>query len=169
MPEINPSSPAETIRPVELADNSQVAELIRSVMTEFQCVGEGYSILDPEVEKIFESYNLDRHAFWVIESGSRILGCGGIGALPDSDPTICELKKMYFYPDLRGKGWGRRMVETCLNQAIQFGYETCYIETVERMTSAIQLYLKMGFEPLSQRVGNTGHCSCESFFAKSLK
>ena len=156
------------IRPIQKRDNPQVARLIKNVMTEFACVGEGYSINDPEVENIFAAYEQDRHAFWVIESDDKIMGCGGIGQLAGGDDSICELKKMYFYTDLRGQGWGRKLVETCLEKAKEFGYKTCYIETVERMESAIKLYRKCGFGPLDSRVGDTGHCSCETFLAKEL-
>lgn len=158
----------EIIRPVTERDNPQVEQLIKSVMTEFGCVGEGYSINDPEVEDIFAAYSHDRHAFWVIESDSRILGCGGIGPLADAGPTICELRKMYLYPEVRGKGWGKKLLETCLAKAIEFEYETCYLETVARMDSANELYKKSGFVPVDSRMGNTGHCSCESFYAKQL-
>lgn len=156
------------LRTIQAKDNEQVAKLIKTVMTEFDCVGDGYSINDPEVENIFEAYSKDRHAFWVIESEDKILGCGGIGQLEGADESICELKKMYFYSELRGKGWGRKMVETCLAKAKEWGYQTCYIETVDRMTDALRLYKKVGFTILEKRVGDTGHCSCESFLAKEL-
>ena len=156
------------MRPIAKADNSQLATLITKVMTEFLCVGEGYSINDPEVEKMYESYQGDGHAFWVIEAGDRILGGGGIGPLVGGDSTVCELKKMYFYPELRGQGWGKRMIQQCLSAAREFGYETCYIETVERMTTAIGLYQKSGFSRISCQMGRTGHSSCETYFKMEL-
>lgn len=157
-----------SIRQIQKSDNPQVAELIRQVMTEFGCVGPGYSINDPEVDNIFRAYQGDRHRFWVIENDGKILGCGGIGLLVGADSTVCELKKMYFYPELRGQGWGRRLIEICLQTAREFGYQKCYLETVERMTSAIGLYLKNGFSRLDSPLGNTGHCSCEAHFALDL-
>jgi putative acetyltransferase len=42
-----------TIRP---GDNPQVAGIIRSVMTEFGAVGPGFSIMDPEVDHMYEAY-----------------------------------------------------------------------------------------------------------------
>ena len=75
------------LRPIQSADNHQVANIIRTVMTEFGCVGEGYSILDPEVENMFEAYSHPRAAFFVIaHNGSgEVLGCGGIGPLVGDD------------------------------------------------------------------------------------
>ena len=95
---------AEMIRSVRLADNSQVSDLIKTVMTEFGCVGDGYSIADPEVDAIFQAYQEPGHKFWVIADGEKILGCGGIGTLDEAEDDVCELKKMYFFAELRGKG-----------------------------------------------------------------
>ena len=39
---------AHHFRRIRPEDNSTVAHIIRTVMTEFDCVGEGYSINDPE-------------------------------------------------------------------------------------------------------------------------
>lgn len=160
---------AEMIRPVRLADNSQVSDLIKTVMTEFGCVGNGYSIADPEVDAIFQAYQEPGHKFWVIADGEKILGCGGIGTLDEAEGDVCELKKMYFYSELRGKGFGRKLIELCLHEAKMMGYRKCYIETVARMTSAIRLYEKTGFEKLESRMGDTGHGGCETFYMMELK
>lgn len=156
------------IRPVTLSDNPHVATVIREVMTEFSCVGDGYSIMDPEVDSIYQSYRSDRHKFWVIEDAVGVAGCGGIGPLIGGEKTICELKKMYFLPRVRGLGLGKKMIELCISEAKKLGYTGCYIETVDRMVAAISLYQKMGFEPLAERMGSSGHDRCETFFIKQL-
>lgn len=158
----------ETIRPVTLEDNPQVADLIRSVMTEFDCIGDGYSIADPEVENIYDAYQDRGHKFWVIADGKKVLGCGGIGTLEEADDDVCELKKMYFYPELRGKGFGRKLIELCFCEAKEMGYRRCYIETVARMESAIRLYEKNGFKKLESKLGATGHSGCETFYIKEI-
>lgn len=155
-------------RPIEKKDNEQVAKLIRTVMTEYECVGEGYSINDAEIEDMYSAYANDRSAFFVIEEDGVVLGSGGIAPLEGADGNICELRKMYFYPALRGKGWGRKMVAHCLNVAINLGYKKCYLETVERMEKANILYKKMGFEKSCDPIGNTGHGSCESYYIRDL-
>jgi putative acetyltransferase len=164
-------TPGFVFRRIRRADNEQVARLIRTVMTEFGCVGEGYSINDPEIDDMFGTYNHDRAAFFVIageEGEGRILGCGGVGPLPGEGEAVCELKKMYFYPELRGHGLGRRMVERCLQTARELGYTQCYLETVDRMKTANLLYRKMGFERLDAPMGATGHCSCEGWYVRNL-
>ena len=158
-----------TLRKIEPNDNQQVAELIRKVMTSFQCVGEGYSIEDEEVNDMFSAYNNSRSTFYVITQEEKILGCGGIAPLAGGEVTTCELKKMYFYPELRGKGFGKKLMDRLIEDARNLGYQKCYLETVERMDRANHLYNKYGFEKLNAQAGNTGHCGCDTFYVKELK
>lgn len=156
------------IRPMEKRDNPKVARLIREVMIEFQAVGEGYSIMDTEIDHMFEAYQNDQSALFVItQQEEAILGCGGIAPLP-GEPTICELKKMYFFPELRGLGFGKKMVSICLDAAKKIGYQKCYLETIDRMWQANLLYQKMGFTKLSCTLGNTGHSACEAYYSMDL-
>lgn len=144
---ISKNSPTNHLvfRRIEPQDIEQVAKLIRVVMTEFGCVGEGYSINDPEIDNMHQAYSREGSAFYVIEENGKVLGCGGIAPLEGADGQTCELRKMYFYPALRGKGWGKRMLVKCLESASEMGYKRCYLETVERMEQAVALYQKMGF------------------------
>lgn len=159
---------AYLLRPIEPQDNAGVARVIRTVMTEFGAVGEGYSIMDPEVDQMYESYTNDRSAFFVIEKEGEIFGCGGIAPLTGAAESICELRKMYFFPALRGLGFGKRLLQVCLEAARQLGYQQCYLETLERMWQANKLYQKMGFQALSSTLGNTGHSACDRFLVLDL-
>lgn len=158
------------LRPILPKDNVQVASIIRTVMTEFACVGEGYSILDPEVDNMADAYSGEGSAFFVVENleNGEVLGCGGIGPLVGGEGLTCELKKMYFLPALRGLGFGKKMVETCLEKAKSLGYRHCYLETVDRMVQANQLYRKMGFDKIGNPMGTTGHCSCDTWYLREL-
>lgn len=158
------------IRPIKEEDNQQVALIIRKVMTEFKCVGEGYSINDPEVDKMYESYANEKSVFYVIENekNKKVLGCGGIAPLINGNPDTCELRKMYFLSELRGHGIGQRLLDVCIGAAIEMGFTKCYLETTSQMTAASKLYLKNGFEKLDHPMGNTGHDSCDLQYLKPL-
>jgi len=155
-------------RSIRSTDNATVAHIIRTVMTEFDCVGEGYSINDPEVDNMTAAYANDRSAFLVLEHNGEVIGCGGIAPLKGGDTDTCELRKMYFLPEARGKGLGRQLLEHCLDLARELGYKKCYLETVARMDKANRLYQKNGFVPLEAPLGNTGHCSCDARYLKTL-
>lgn len=156
------------IREIKKEDNPKVATIIRTVMTEYDCVGQGYSIEDPEVDCMFETYSDDLSHYLVLLKNEKIVGCGGIAPLQGGTTGTCELKKMYFYSDARGAGMGTKMVEMLVEKARELGYKKCYIETVERMNRANALYQKMGFEKLSSAEGNTGHGGCDSHYIQDL-
>jgi putative acetyltransferase len=161
-------SSAFDIRPIRKADNPKVARIIRDVMTEFGAVGQGYSINDPEVDDMYSAYPKLNSVFFVITRGKEVLGCGGIGPLSGAKNDVCELRKMYLLPDLRGTGMGSRLLKLCLEEAKGLSFKTCYLETLEHMAHARHLYRKYGFEPLDKPMGATGHSACNSWMAKSL-
>ncbi len=156
------------VREIDPKDNQQVKKLIIDVMTEYECIGEDYSSSDPEVKQMFEAYNGDRFTFFVIEWNDVIYGCGGIAPLGGTHESICELRKMYFYKPLRGLGFGRKIMDLCIEKAAEFGFTQMYLETVERMQKANELYKMYGFEVLKSQVGNTGHFGCDSYYVKSI-
>src|ERR1051325_717797 len=139
------------IRPVEQRDNPQIAAIIRRVMPEFGASGPGFAINDPEVDGMYEAYQTPGSKFFVIEEGSRILGIGGVGPLKGDAGSICELQKMYFLPELRGKGYGRKMIEKILEVARELGYSQCYLETLSGMNAAQHLYEEFGFVQIDHR------------------
>jgi len=151
-------------RPIRPDDNAQVAAIIRSVMTEFGAVGEGFSIMDPEVDHMYEAYQGARAEMYVIEKAGKLLGCGGFGPLTGGEMHVCELKKMYFLPELRGLGFGKKLVKHSLEKARKAGFTQCYLETLCSMKAANSLYQKMGFQPLDGPMGATGHGSCDSWY-----
>lgn len=150
------------IRPIVKIDNCQVKKLIQMVMTEYDCSGEGFSIHDEELHNMFVAYNKPGHIFLVIESNQKILGCGGIGSLAGDD-QICELKKMYFYPELRGKGLGKELMTRLILFAKKH-YQGIYIETTKQMIEANSIYKRFNFKKIDQPLGNTGHFGCDQFY-----
>jgi len=156
------------LRKIQKRDNKELAALIRTVMTAYDCVGEGYSIQDPEIEDMYTAYSNSSSVYYILDHDGKVMGGGGIAALAMGDPATCELKKMYFYPEARGKGLGKKLLESLLTEAKTLGYNYCYLETVERMKTANLLYKKFGFEKLNSHQGNTGHCGCDTFYKKAL-
>ncbi|MBP7891853.1 MAG: GNAT family N-acetyltransferase [Arenimonas sp.] len=157
------------IRSITAHDDSRVAYIIRSVMPEFGADGDGFAIHDAEVDWMSKAYNAPRSAYYVVELEGQVLGGGGIAPLEGAtNPRICELRKMYFLPALRGLGAGQALLDTCLAKARDYGFELCYLETVVGMDSAMALYQKAGFRSLDKPMGDTGHGGCNRFFSKSL-
>jgi len=156
------------IRPIQPKDNNQLARVIRDVMTEFQAVGEGYSIGDAEVDDMFSNYRDPHSCYFVIIKRESVVGGGGIGRLTGAAKSICELRKMFFVPSARGIGLGRRLLKQLLDEARSRKYKKCYLETLDRMWGANELYRKFGFEALDGPMGKTGHVSCDRWYLLNL-
>ena len=170
-----------TLRPITPSDNASVAHVIRTVMPEFSCVGEGFSINDPEVDDMAAAYAGDRAGFFVIEQsvggpagagegfrGTVVIGCAGFAPLTGGDPDTCELRKMYILKEGRGFGGGTLLMEACLEGARAAGYAKMYLETVTAMQDAAAVYKKYGFELLGWPLGNTGHGGCDLYMVRDL-
>ncbi len=164
--------PAEShhyrIRPIQPADNPAVASVIRTVMPEFGASGPGFSITDPEVDAMYETYTRPQSAFFVVEDTSGIVGCGGVAHLVDGGAHTCELRKMYFLPEARGRGAGRELLARCLRTAAALGFTYCYLETLGHMYAAQRLYERAGFTRLPGPMGATGHFKCDAFYGMEL-
>lgn len=156
------------VRRLKASDNSAIRSIIRTVMPEFGASGKGFAIHDAEVEDMFTAYSKDGHAYFVYEEDGKILGGGGIGPLKGGDVDTCELKKMYFLANGRGKGLGQQVLTACLTAAKEIGYKTCYLETFNTMHLAMKLYERNGFKKINGPCGSTGHFACDIFYSKKL-
>jgi putative acetyltransferase len=93
------------IRPIRREDNAVVARIIRDVMTEFGAVGCNFSIADPEVDAMCEAYPAPAAAFFVVESGGRVLGCGGLGPLAGARPASANCARCTSFPNCAAPVW----------------------------------------------------------------
>lgn len=156
------------LRPIRFEDDPAVAAIIRTVMPEYGAVGEGFAIQDPEVDFISRAYEGQRACYFVVERDGRVVGGGGVGPLAGEEESVCELRKMYFLKEARGSGMGETLVRRCIEEARKMGYRTMYLETLTGMDAAQKLYVRLGFERLSEPMGATGHHGCNRFYALGL-
>ena len=157
-----------TLRPITADDDAAMATIIRAVMPEFGAQGPGFAINDPEVAHMSAAYAEPRAAYFVLEHAGRVAGGGGIAPLAGAGDDVCELRKMYFTLEVRGRGQGRRMLNHCLELARRLGYRRCYLETLTGMDAAMHLYEQAGFKPLCNPLGATGHFACDRYYALEL-
>jgi putative acetyltransferase len=157
-----------TIREIQKQDNVEIAAIVRNVLMEMGAPKVGTAYADPYLDSLFEVYAVPKAIYFVVENNGKIIGGAGIKQLDNSDENICELQKMYFLPEARGLGLGKKLMDFCLEKATEFSFESCYIETMTYMNAAQKLYRKSGFEYLEQQIGNTGHNSCEVWMLKKL-
>jgi putative acetyltransferase len=89
------------------------------------------------------------------EPGGRLLladvggeprGCVAMHPLGDG---ICEMKRLYVRPGLRGTGVGTRLVEAVIAEARKIGYGSMRLDTIgASMQTALALYRTLGFKEI---------------------
>lgn len=156
------------IRPVEKRDNAQLTHLIRSILEDFGVPRIGSAYADTALDDMYSAYQKEKAVYYVIDDNGTILGGAGIAQLDNYDGPVCELQKMYFLIEARGRGLGTDMMRICLEKAKEFGYEKVYLETMPYMIAAQKLYERSGFKYIDGPVGDTGHHACQTHMIKNL-
>lgn len=157
------------IREIKPDDNSSLAHIIRTVIVEMGAPKVGTAYQDKATDAMFETYDKEKAAYFVIEHNNTVVGGAGVAQLDNYEGNVCELQKMYFLPMARGKGLGAKLIDVCLQKAKDLGFEKCYLETLPYMEDAVKLYKKYGFENLDSPLGNTSHHSCNVWMIKNIK
>ena len=156
------------IREIKQKDNAALEGIIKAIFPEFDLPLIGTAYEDKETVNMFESYQGVNEVYFVVEDNGVVLGGGGIKPLKGFENSICELQKVYFAPEARGKGFGKIIFIKCMEAAIALGYKRCYLESASQMKVAISIYEKAGFKHLEKAFGDTGHFSCGVWMIKDL-
>jgi len=157
------------IRPIVPEDNMALTEIIINSLLEFGASGDGFACNDPETQAMFEAYQEQGRKYFTLFKAEtmEVVGGGGVAPLKGSK-EICEFVKMYYVPEVRGLGLGRKMLELCIEEAREMGYKQMYLETLEHMHTARALYEKYEFKQIKSPLGCTGHYSCDAFYIREL-
>jgi GNAT superfamily N-acetyltransferase len=92
------------------------------------------------------------NAFWVVESGNRIVGTFGIESR-SRDST--ELRRMYLDRGHRGRGVAQRMLQCAELRAGELGFSKMILSTAEVQKAAIAFYAKSGYRLVETEVADT--------------
>jgi putative acetyltransferase len=130
------------IREATNDDCEKIKSLVFGVLREFGLVPEPEG-LDSDLNNIETSY-FKRGGYFevIVDDENNVLGSVGIYPV---DLHTCELRKMYFAPSIRGKGFGKKLLERTLKHAKFFGFTKITLETASVLKAAISLYESFGF------------------------
>ena len=150
------------IRAATNADRSGIEELIFPILSSFG--------LSPDPESTdADLADLDLHYFSRQGRFDLLVGDNdeivGTVAIHRTTPELCELRKMYLSPTVRGSGWGQRLLDHALSEARQLGYKRIWLESAHCLETAVFLYRRNGFEDF-----DAPHLSsrCELALARAL-
>lgn len=156
------------IRKIMAGDNAKLATIIRSSLEDFNAVKPGTVYFDETTDHLYELFQQERSCYFVATINDEVIAGGGIFPTEALPPKTCELVKMYVLAAARGKGLGKRLLQQCIDEAKNIGFEKIYIETMPELTNAIEMYKKYGFTFIPTSLGNSGHTGCDLFMMKDL-
>lgn len=95
-----------------------------------------------EVKQLPAPYSPPSGCLLLAEKEGQPVGCI---ALRQLEKGVCEMKRLFVRPDVRGKKVGRLLAETVLRRARDLGYHTMRLDTLPAMKQARRLYATLGF------------------------
>lgn len=73
----------------------------------------------------------------------RAAGCV---AMRPMDEDVCEMKRLYVRPSYLGRGLGKKLARSVIEQARTAGYATMRLDTLDKLRPALSLYTGLGFQ-----------------------
>ena len=131
------------IRQATNADTPHIRKILFSTMKEYGICCDPENA-EADLEDLESSYIGAGGLFEVLTNDAgTIQGMYGLYPLSEQE---CELRKMYFIPAIRGKGWGKKSVQRLIQEAKALGFTRISLETAVALKEAIQLYKSLGFQ-----------------------
>ena len=137
-----------SVRPATNRDCAAIRELVFGILRDYNLELD-LSGTDEDLSDIEAHYIRRGGVFEVLEDENGAL-LGSVGLYPIDAETI-ELRKMYFARELRGKGFGKMMLQRMIEQSRALGYKKIYLETASVLQEAVGLYEKFGFQPTDEK------------------
>jgi putative acetyltransferase len=105
-----------------------------------------FQSFDQELASLPGDYAPPDGRLLLAEYRGQLAGCVALHKL---DPEVCEMKRLYLRPQLRGRGVGRALAEAVIAEARVIGYRRMRLDTVEPvMPNAVALYRRLGFREI---------------------
>ncbi len=149
-------------------DNAAMAKIIRDSLEEFGAARPGTVYFDETTDRLNDVFLAPRSAYFVMDVEDELAGGAGIFPTEGLPADTCELVKIYLAKKFRGMGYGKMLLEKCMQQANKEGFSKMYIESMPELANALGMYEKYGFQYISHAMGNSGHSGCEIFMIKEL-
>ena len=130
------------------ADNADVAE-IRKLFEEYaQSLGIdlGFQDFEQELASLPGAYAPPAGRLLLAADGASPVGCVAVRRLGDD---MCEMKRLYVRPEVRGQRLGRKLAEAAIAFGRGAGYRAMRLDTLPSMATAHELYRQLGFREVA--------------------
>ena len=157
------------IRNICTKDDAVIAKIIRTNLQRYHLDIPGTAYFDPELDHLSTYYAPfpDRRAYFVaVDAQGTVLGGAGL-AESVAFADCAELQKLYVTEQVRRRGLGRALMETCEARARALHYRKMYLETHSVLTEALQLYTRLGYREIP-RPEAVLHTTMDRFFIRDL-
>jgi putative acetyltransferase len=106
----------------------------------------GFQDFDKEMENFPGQYAPPRGCLYVALDANQPIGCV---ALRNLGQGVCEMKRLYVKPSLRGQKVGKLLAEIVIKAARDMGYDHLRLDTIPSMKQANMLYNALGFKQIA--------------------
>lgn len=136
------------------AEGAADMDTVRTLFREYQA-GLGVSLCFQD----FETELAELPGKYVDPSGCLLLAtsdgrAAGVVALRALDGGICEMKRLYVRPAARGRGLGRKLAVSVVDEARKRGHRAMRLDTLPQLAAAIELYRSLGFVEIGNYCDN---------------
>jgi putative acetyltransferase len=138
-----------SLREIDYSSSTDL-QAVRDLFREYQAslgLDLGFQNFDEEFSGLPGKYAPPQGALYLFEHEGEPAGCAALRPL--SEPSTCELKRLYVRPSARNQRAGHRLVQTMLAQARTLGYRRVLLDTLESMMAARKLYESFGFREIT--------------------
>ncbi|WP_404419311.1 GNAT family N-acetyltransferase [Marinospirillum sp.] len=97
---------------------------------------------DQEFNHLPEKYSSEESKIFLVKKDSKPVGCAAFRRL---DESVCEMKRVYIQPSVRGRNLGKLLVDRVLQEAVISGYRKICLDVLPEFRTALKLYKSYGF------------------------
>lgn len=102
----------------------------------------------------------------IARDGDSIVGCV---ALVPTGAGVFELSKMSVTPEMRGRGYGRKIIHAAINHARGLGATSLFLGSSTKLPNAVHLYESVGFKHVPvEQIGPMPYVRADVFMDMDL-
>ncbi|MBK4217861.1 GNAT family N-acetyltransferase [Paracoccus caeni] len=132
------------IRPARFPEDAETVRKLFRDYTDWLNVPLDFQDLETELATLPGKYAAPEGVVLLaLSTDGSALGCVALRPL---DGVTCEMKRMYLRDEARGLGLGRALADAILQSAREAGYRRMVLDTLARLTEAVRLYERFGFQ-----------------------